>query len=675
MSMEAYPWETRGEAELRKAERLLSRSRVLFARRRRWAARILADEGSVRSAEALARALAGGLGGRAGRIAREALSRLDEWPMIDVVCRVWADTRNPILGDMVAAGGWVASEPPAVRLLTALRAGRPVQVGAEMVPTLIEAATGADQVMAERAREAAAGLEPVPGALYLFLTGQWAAYDALDFDQSLLRAVYDAAGPQLRRAMAARAQDGGRREWVALVAGGRRLRLAQMSAAEWQAAVSVLEGSADLEQLWTLAVQAPPQWGARILRSLAERGWEPAVEAEIPGYRDLIRLARAYPDRHPVRAAITPGPVLAGAVHGVSCLAVTPDGSLLAAGEPVHGTVRLWRLPGGAPHAVLTGHGDGIACLAITPDGGLLASGSYADPTVRLWRLPGGTPHAVLGHRVPESQGPGVGSMAVTPDGELLATESGGTISLWRLRDGACHATLEGDGLPIRGLLVTPDGGLLAGASLDGTVRLWRLPDGAPHSVLGGHEPGIACPAVTPDGGLLATGSPDGVRLWQLPDGVPHATLPVGSGRVGCLAVTPDGGLLAGGGGDGTVRLWRLPDGAPHAVLEGHADAVVCLAVTPDGSLLASGNSEYPGGAGDNVRLWQNDYWQLWDKPTREIRLDDVERALACALSDQTRARLEFSAALVRWRRRFDVEIAAKPPVVPAGEFDIELGG
>src|SRR3712207_6897985 len=50
-------------------------------------------------------------------------------------------------------------------------------------------------------------------------------------------------------------------------------------------------------------------------------------------------------------------------------------------------SVRLWRLPDGAPLATLEGHTSSVAALAISSDGRMLASGGH-DRRVCLWRLP-----------------------------------------------------------------------------------------------------------------------------------------------------------------------------------------------------------------------------------------------------------------------------------------------
>ena len=58
--------------------------------------------------------------------------------------------------------------------------------------------------------------------MFFFLTEQWDKYEPLDFDSSLLRSAYDAAGTDLRRRLAVVARRAGRVEFVSAASGGRQ---------------------------------------------------------------------------------------------------------------------------------------------------------------------------------------------------------------------------------------------------------------------------------------------------------------------------------------------------------------------------------------------------------------------------------------------------------------------
>jgi WD40 repeat protein len=729
----------------------------------------LARDGSPEAVRLLAEAVARSDDRRVCVEALLALQEVERPRCVEAVCEVWVATRNPYLEELLTVGGWVAKAPAAVRVLYQLVKGRLEEVaagGAEVVEPLLHYGADADAGVAARARAVlgrlsaaearealcrlvidrddararevavAAGYAPAEAgqrALFYFLTGQWEAYESLDFDRGLLRAVYHAADARLRQRIAEHARQAGRFEWVEVVTGGRQtLRLAEMTDAEWQATLEVLVGRRHWAELWRLAQDAPPRWAARLLQ-------RPEVcdglSQEPAGLQELVRLARAWQEPG-LSATLRPRATLTGHTASVGCLAISPDGQLLASGGG-DDTIRLWRLPEGRALRTLEGHTGAVTCLAISPRGRVLVSGSQ-DRTVRFWELPDGNP-------LPPSWRPNaapVTCLAVSPRGKVVASgDESGRVWLWGLADGQTLQYLmpgslasaflpkawsfaDGQKLqclndypaPVRCLAVSPDGRLLASANWSGGIRLWGLPKGEPLDSLTGYFGAVACLAFSPDGRLLASGgrlskvhlsgvpgrrllqtleghagsigcvafSPDGrvlasgsednlVRLWRVPDGKAGEPLAGHIGHVSHLAFSPDGRVLASGGQDGTVELWGVPDGRPLQTLRGHTRALTGLVISADGQLLASGSED------GTVRVWNSDLVRLSRVPAGKFSgqdLAEAQEALTDAgLSAAERAALEFIVALVRWRRRFDIHLDDAPRHVEVGEFDIILAG
>jgi hypothetical protein len=142
-----------------------------------------------------------------------------------------------------------------------------------------------------------------------------------------------------------------------------------------------------------------------------------------------------------------------GRRFSINCVAISPDGRLLASaenvlpagplagpgGEPggekgLWGRVRLWDLAGRRSRAVLEGYNGRVLSVAFSPDGKLLATGGgeygiFGE--VKLWDLPRAAERVnLLGHDQ------WVECVAFSPDGRLLVTaggthEHGGEVRLW----------------------------------------------------------------------------------------------------------------------------------------------------------------------------------------------------------------------------------------------------
>jgi WD40 repeat protein/transcriptional regulator with XRE-family HTH domain len=337
---------------------------------------------------------------------------------------------------------------------------------------------------------------------------------------------------------------------------------------------------------------------------------------------DIADPARA----HPLGGPLTGGPrgVAAGAAGGVTPVALSPDGHMMASGggpQPRgdNNTVELWAVADPAHPSPLgqlsASDNGGTDSVAFSPDGHVLAVGSLAvspglpyASEIQLWDIADPTRPNLLGelHIGAAGTGTSVNSVAFTRDGHTLASgDSDGTVWLWNIADPA-HPRLRGP-IPASGtasvqsVAFSPDGHTLASGSLDGTVRLWDLGDAAHPKPLSPIRTGGAVNSVafSPDGHVLASGSLDGtIKLWNVTDPAQPSPLgqPLagGTGAVYSVAFSPDGRTLASGNSDGIIRLWNIP----QTVLTGSTGASGSVAFSPDGHTLASASTD------GSIQLW-----------------------------------------------------------------------
>ncbi|MEG4519925.1 MULTISPECIES: WD40 domain-containing protein [unclassified Microcoleus] len=197
----------------------------------------------------------------------------------------------------------------------------------------------------------------------------------------------------------------------------------------------------------------------------------------------------------------------------------------------------------------------------------------------------------------------GVHGVAFSPDGQLIATASlDGAVKLWK-PDGTELQTLLGHTDRVWGVAFSPDNSLLASASADGTVKLWQLDRKARTKALllrtlKNHQWGAIGVVFSPDGQLIASAGLDRkINLWKR-DGTLLKTFKE-SHAIYAIAFSPDGKVLASGGNDKIVTLRNL-DGTVLKTLTGHLAHIVSIAFSPDRQIFGSFDGD------GTIKLWRS---------------------------------------------------------------------
>jgi RNA polymerase sigma factor (sigma-70 family) len=295
--------------------------------------------------------------------------------------------------------------------------------------------------------------------------------------------------------------------------------------------------------------------------------------------RDLSRRVRLWD-----AASGQELPRLAWLPQGLSAVALTPDGTVLAGAEKDQGRIRLWQVASGHELRSLDGHRRLVESLAFSADGSTLASAGR-DGTIRLWQVATGTEVSQVRTGQVESRG-----LAFSPDGGWLASGSETTLRLWETATGVELHPCEGHRSCVVNLAFLSDQCLLS-VGTRGTVIRWDLGTARPL----GRQPTArqereTAAEFSPGGRLLASGSMDGfLRLSDPATGKELCRWKGHQGLIYSVAFAPDGRTLASGGQDKALALWEPLTGREVGRFADNSDQVLSVAFSPGGRLVAWG--------------------------------------------------------------------------------------
>jgi WD40 repeat protein len=288
-------------------------------------------------------------------------------------------------------------------------------------------------------------------------------------------------------------------------------------------------------------------------------------------------------------------------------LAFSPDDRLLITKSTTEkGNLRLWETQTGKLFQVLAGHTGPIVGIAYSPDGKLIASVG-ADKSLKLWDAQAGKFLMNLtGFRF------SLNDVTFSPDSKIAAGADDVTVFFWDVQTGRLQKQIQSDvpsrnfPAPVRSIIFSPDGQMLAISSYDHTFTILETATGAAKFNFSQDSPPYAA-AFSPDGKTIVTAcEPKALYFWDL--AAAELRIKIGSeAQSYAVALSPDGKTVVSDGGffDSALRLWDAETGTLLRTLIGHESALSMLVFSPDGKLLVGAES------GSTVRIWNFDSGEL----------------------------------------------------------------
>jgi WD40 repeat protein len=236
----------------------------------------------------------------------------------------------------------------------------------------------------------------------------------------------------------------------------------------------------------------------------------------------------------------------------VYAIRLSPDGKKIVSGCE-DGAVRLWDVDTGKVIAKWTGHTSRVRSVCWSQDGGTVVSGSD-DGTARVWDVESGKTVRAM-----ETGLTAVCAVIYSPDTTMIAT--GGYnyseleyVKIWDAKTGKLVANLKGHRSQVNCLAWTADGKTLISGS--NSLRTWNTATWEQIAILTGHTRDIA---ISPNGRILASASLDNTaQLWNLENSQPIGWPLQHDHLVYCVSFSTDGKLLATGCHDKNAYTWDI---------------------------------------------------------------------------------------------------------------------
>ncbi|QYS92780.1 Wd40 protein [Trichoderma simmonsii] len=231
------------------------------------------------------------------------------------------------------------------------------------------------------------------------------------------------------------------------------------------------------------------------------------------------------------------------------------------------------------------------ACLAISPNGLLLAAG-FSAGIITLWN----TTTRTLEEMMWAPPFEGVQALAFSSDGKLLVScaTTSGKLRFWDTTTGNLQSTVDEDVNNVTSLVFTDDDQLLASPSTAWDFLTWDNVTGIQRHTLEERLPHLGEVTLSSNGSLLASHCCSRkINLWNLGTRKLQHALIAHASPVTCTTFSTDGRLLASGDEEGTIILWDTVTGIQRQHMMKYIGSVLCITFSPGGQLLASSHENF----------------------------------------------------------------------------------